>query len=117
MGLVGHAAAPAVPQQHGIRDRRLRPDGVEEFVFGGQAVRVGHQVVQHGKGFGRQDHGLNAVPQAGIGWVEPKGTTDPLGEGGHGSSSRLLALLAMESTFQDFITFLQHIYDTFTVIL
>ena len=94
----------------------LGPDGVEEFVFGHQAVRVGHQVVQHVKGFGRQDHGLNAVPQAGIGWVEPKGAKDPLG-GGHGSSPRLLALLAMEGTFQDFITFLRHLYDIFTVLL
>jgi hypothetical protein len=66
--------------------------------------------------FGLQDHGRNAVPQAGVGRVEPKGTQDPRG-GEHSSFPCLLALLAMEGTFQDFITFLQHIYDTFTVLL
>jgi hypothetical protein len=101
----------------GICDRGFRPDGVQEFVFGNQTIWVGHQIVQHIKGFGRQDRGFNTVPQAGVGRVEPKGTKDPLRGGGHSSSPRLLALLATEGTFHDFITFLRHFYDIFTVLL
>jgi hypothetical protein len=51
---------------HGIAHSGLGPDGVEQFVFGHQAVRVRHQVVQHSEGFGRQDNSLGIAPQAGM---------------------------------------------------
>ena len=69
---------------HGITHGSLGPDRVEQFVFRHQAVRVRHQVVQHGKDFGGQGYGLRRAPQAGVLRVEPKGAKDPLERGEHG---------------------------------
>lgn len=81
-GTNGHA-------HHGIRDGCLGPDGVEEFLFGHQTLGVGHQIVQHIKGFGRQSDGLSTAPQAGIRRIQRKEAKGPERSGiGHGRSSR-----------------------------
>jgi hypothetical protein len=46
--------------------------------------------VQHSEDFRGQYHGLCFTPQAGMVWVQPKGTKNPLG-GGHGKFPRPLA--------------------------
>ena len=71
---------------HGISDGRLRPDGIQQFGFRHEAAGVGHQVLQHGKGFGRQYEDVLPTPQAGIGRVKPEGTKVPLYDG-HGTFS------------------------------
>jgi hypothetical protein len=49
---------------------RVRPDCLQQGVFGHQLPSVLHQDVQHGEGFGGQVHGLGAPPQAGVGEIE-----------------------------------------------
>ena len=57
---------------HRIADCGLRPDGVQQGVFRHQPVRMGHQVVQHGEGFGRQGNGLRPTPETGVVRIEAK---------------------------------------------
>jgi hypothetical protein len=102
---------------HGIAHGGLGSDGVQEFVFGDQAVWVRHQVVQHGKGFRWQDNSLGIAPQAALAGSSRKGPKTHCGEEG------MTVLLAYWRCLQEmarsryFITFLQHIYDTFTGLL
>src|SRR5262245_42314948 len=67
-----------------------------------------HQVVQHGKDFGRQRNGLGLTPQAGVVRVQPKAIKEPLGRGGHGMSSRVL-IVSIGQQLPDYC----NIYDTF----
>jgi hypothetical protein len=102
--------------QHRICDRRLGPEGVQEFVFGDQAVRVGHEVVQHGKRFGRQDNRLGLAPEAGVVRVQSKAVEHPLG-GRHSSAPRLLTLRAMKGhipkLYNIFTLYLRSLYEAF----
>ena len=76
---------------HGIAHRRLGPDGVEQGVFRDQAVRVGHQVMQHLEGFGRQGNGLCPTPETGVVRIKAKVGEAPLG-GSHRQTSLGLAI-------------------------
>ena len=76
------------------------PDGVQQGVFGHQAVGMGHQVVQHVKGFGRQrHHGLRSTPQTGVVGIETKVGKAPV-EGGHRSTPLMLPYGARDHTAQ-----------------
>jgi hypothetical protein len=63
---------------HAITHSGLGPDSVEQLVFGHQAIRVRHQVVQHGENFRRQGDSLRRAPQAGVLRVKPEVSKDPL---------------------------------------
>jgi hypothetical protein len=56
--------------QHDLTDRRLRPQGLEQGVFGEELIRVFDQIPQEGEGFGPQDTDLGAAPQAFVGQIE-----------------------------------------------
>ena len=64
--------------QHTIAHCRLRPDGVEEGLFGHQLAGMRHQIDENLKGFRAQGHRLFGVPQTGIRQIEPKGSKVPV---------------------------------------
>ena len=67
-GIVQRLAQRANGHAHNrIAHGSLRPDSIQQLVFGHQTVRVRHQVGQHVERFGRQGHGLDATPQARVG--------------------------------------------------
>ena len=75
-----------------LGDCRLRPDGVQEFVFGQHPVWMPHEIVQQVKGFRRQREDFRAAPQAGVIMDPGKAVKDPLRGGGHDGSPRAPAL-------------------------
>ena len=82
-----HRAAQRLAQlangdaHHRITHRRLGPDSVEQGVFGHQAVRMSHQVVQHIEALRCQGNGLRPAPETDIIWVETE-AAKVLGLGG-----------------------------------
>jgi hypothetical protein len=69
--------------QRRLAHRRLRPDGLEEFVFRDQTVWMSHKIVQYIEGFGGQRQGLRPVPQTGLVGSQPERYKQPVGRGHH----------------------------------
>src|SRR5512134_3578051 len=62
--------------EHGIAHKGLRPDCVEEFLFGDELPWSLEQTGKHCEGFGSELYCLWALPQAPIRKVQTKGVED-----------------------------------------
>ena len=57
--------------EHGVTHHRLRPDGLQQGLFGDQLTRLRHQQAQHRKDFGGQADHRSPMPHTFVGPVHP----------------------------------------------
>lgn len=62
--------------EDGIADKSVRPDGVQEIIFGDELARMSKKMVKHCEGFGSELDRLRPSPQLLVSQVQAKGIED-----------------------------------------
>ena len=62
--------------ENGFADKRLRPDGGEQFFFGNELARAADELIEDGVGFGPEFNYFWTTPQTFVRAVETEGIED-----------------------------------------
>ena len=62
--------------EDGLADKRLRPDGSEQFLFGYELARAADELIEDGVGFGSELNYFWTTPQTFVRAVKAEGIED-----------------------------------------